>query len=71
MPGFFSWVSDFFSSNGPAAPQAEPRLFNPVNRNSATSEQEIALVRRLEDHLFCWLLDSPPAELRADVPRMD
>lgn len=70
MPGFFSWVSDFFSSNGPSAPQAEPRLFNPVNRNSATSEQEIALVRRLEDHLFCWLLDSPPAELRADVPRM-
>ncbi len=70
MPGFFSWVSGFFSSNGPSAPQAEPRLFNPVNHNSATSEQEIALVRHLEDHLFCWLLDSPPSELRADVPRM-
>lgn len=70
MPGFFSWVSGFFSPHRPSASITEPRLFNPVNRNTATPGQEIQLVQRLEEHLFCWLLDSSPSDLRADPPRM-
>lgn len=70
MPGFFSWISGFFSSPGPSAPMPESRLFNPVSRNEATDEQEAALLQHLEEHLFCWLLDSPPSAVRVDTPRM-
>ncbi|MGM0766576.1 MAG: HDOD domain-containing protein [Pseudomonadota bacterium] len=70
MPGFFSWISGLFSSPGPSAPAPEPRLFNPVNHNTATSERETELLQHLEEHLFCWLLDSPPSALRVDTPRI-
>ncbi|MEP1217120.1 MAG: HDOD domain-containing protein [Marinobacter sp.] len=67
MPGFLSWISGLFSSDVPTTVSApESRLLNP----SASVENEVAtdpaLTDQLEEHLFCWLLDSPPTALRAD-----
>ncbi|WP_417531739.1 HDOD domain-containing protein [Marinobacter lipolyticus] len=64
MPGIFSWISGFFAATGPELQAQEPRLFNPVSGDSLTTEQNAALVQNLEDHLFCWLLDSPPSALK-------
>lgn len=67
MPGFFSWISGLFTSDEPVIASApESRLLNPsapVDDNSATDP---ALIDHLEENLFCWLLDSPPATLRSE-----
>ncbi|MCG2582276.1 MAG: HDOD domain-containing protein [Marinobacter sp.] len=64
MPGFLSWVSELFYTSGPKPQTSEPRLFNPVAGESSTTEQDSLLVQNLENHLFCWLLDSPPSALK-------
>lgn len=64
MPGFLSWVSELFYTSGPKPQTSEPRLFNPVADESSSTEQDSLLVQNLENHLFCWLLDSPPSTLK-------
>src|SRR5690606_227382 len=69
MPGFFSWISGLFSPQQPAQVAAETRLFNPSNnRQAESSELSADTSGQLEEHLFCWLLDSQPAKLREDAP---
>lgn len=70
MPGFFSWVSGLFSTSGPEPQTSEPRLFNPVAGKFSTAEQDSLLVHNLENHLFCWLLDSPPSALKTGTPEI-
>lgn len=69
MPGFISWISGLFSRHQPAQVAAETRLFNPAaSRQSDSSERSSDTSGQLEEHLFCWLLDTQPAKLRDDVP---
>ncbi|KAA1176001.1 HDOD domain-containing protein [Marinobacter salinexigens] len=67
MPGFFSWISGLFASK-PAKPLAkETRLFNPAgHRQEANADTSHQLARQLEEHLFCWLLDAEPSDIRKD-----
>ncbi|HTN34329.1 MAG TPA: HDOD domain-containing protein [Marinobacter sp.] len=73
MPGFFSWISGLFSSVKPdlAVVISEPRLFNPVPEENSGNGVDVGpeLARQLEEHLFCWLLDSEPAAIQADSPQ--
>ena len=68
MPGFLSWISRLFSSDKPAAVSApESRLLNPVASANDNPDADPALIDQLEEHLFCWLLDSSPAALRSET----
>jgi hypothetical protein len=74
MPGFLSWISGLFSSDKPKQPvlMQEPRLFNPVQEAPSVGENagtDHELAKQLEDHLFCWLLDSEPAAVKADCSK--
>lgn len=67
MPGFFSWISGFFSSDvSPTVSAPESRLLNPAASVENDSASDPALIDQLEEHLFCWLLDSPPTALRSE-----
>src|SRR5690554_301257 len=69
MPGFFSWVADFFKTEQPSPPPApEARLFNPAKTTEPAESAEDAqsLTMQLEENLFCWLLDTGPAQLRSE-----
>lgn len=68
MPGFLSWISGLFSSDIPTTSSApESRLLNPAASREDHSATDPALIIQLEEHLFCWLLDSPPSALRAEA----
>ncbi|MFN2361744.1 MAG: HDOD domain-containing protein [Marinobacter sp.] len=67
MPGFISWISGLFSSPEPATVKApESRLLNPAALAEDNSATDPTLIDQLEEHLFCWLLDSPPTTLRSE-----
>tara|TARA_R110000823_G_scaffold63988_1_gene150483 strand:- start:78 stop:1121 length:1044 start_codon:yes stop_codon:yes gene_type:complete len=71
MSGFLSWIAGFFKKAEPPPPpvSSEVRLFNPAK----TTEQDKAsgnareLTLQLEENLFCWLLDTGPSNLRAEL----
>lgn len=77
MSGLFSWLASLFSSAGPgqrtpdtAAPQpvaADARLFTPAAADDEPDSCGSEHARQLEEHLFCWLLDTEPRQLAADV----
>lgn len=72
MPGFLSWISGLFSSDIPTTSSApESRLLNPAASREDHSATDPALINQLEEHLFCWLLDSPPSALRAEAEQWD
>ncbi len=74
MPGFFSWVSNFFSSPQTAMPVLpEARLLNPAKEQPDLEDQKdgLELTRQLEEHLFSWLLDTQPAKLALEAPGDD
>ena len=72
MPGFISWISGLFSSDKPTTATApESRLLNPVVSTNNNQDIDPALVDQLEERLFCWLLDSPPATLRSETGQWD
>ena len=72
MPGFISWISGLFSSDKPTTVTApESRLLNPVVSTNNSQDIDPALVDQLEERLFCWLLDSPPATLRSETGQWD
>ncbi|MCD1629861.1 HDOD domain-containing protein [Marinobacter shengliensis] len=67
MPGLFSWISGLFATPPPAAAATETRLFNPAQSHSPEQHtSDAVVVKQLEDHLFCWLLDASPAMLRSE-----
>src|SRR5690554_5492247 len=69
MPGFFSWISGLFAPPPPATAATETRLFNPAQSSSLEQRSSDSdLVQQLEEHLFCWLLDVPPAKLHSESP---
>ena len=68
MPGFFSWVSGLFSKKQPARAAQETRLFNHKAQSLVASEDTaVKPPPRLEEHLFCWLLDTQPALMNKSV----
>lgn len=79
MPGILSWISGIFSTNEPAPPALEARLFNPSPEFNPSAERVATdtsystkkLAQQLEEHLFCWLLDAEPVALRADLSSYD
>jgi len=72
MPGFISWISGLFSSDKPTTATApESRLLNPVVSTNDSPDIDPALIDKLEERLFCWLLDSPPATLRSETGQWD
>ncbi|MBE0485519.1 HDOD domain-containing protein [Marinobacter sp.] len=73
MPGFFTWISGLFSPRQqPAAHITETRLFNPSQgEHSEQQSLESNVVEQLEEHLFCWLLDIPPAKLDQDYTHQE
>ena len=61
MPGFISWISGLFSSDKPTTATApESRLLNPVVSTNDSPDIDPALIDKLEERLFCWLLDCSP-----------
>lgn len=74
MPGFFSWIAGFFTTEKPSAPPAsEARLFNSAKTTMPADSAEDAesLTMQLEENLFCWLLDTGPSNLRAEQSSTD
>lgn len=67
MPGFLSWITDALAKRQPPPEDREPRLFNPDDARGPDRDKarQKAIVEHLESHLFCWLLDAEPHELRA------
>ncbi|NMT62018.1 HDOD domain-containing protein [Marinobacter orientalis] len=67
MPGFLSWISGLFSSDKPGTVSApESRLLNSAVATENNSTTDPALIDQLEEHLFSWLLDSPPTALHSE-----
>ncbi len=69
MPGFFSWIAGFFVTEKPTPPAvSEARLFNPSKstKPAIAAEDAQSLSLQLEENLFCWLLDTGPAQLRSE-----
>jgi HD-like signal output (HDOD) protein len=69
MAGFFSWISAMFSRPEPDKIQSEPKL---LNSSTIQTEHERAgqlSTNDLEQNLFCWLLDAPPATLGRELDR--
>lgn len=74
MPGFFSWIAGFFTTEKPSPPPvAEARLFNSAKttETDGTAANEQGLTLQLEENLFCWLLDTGPSNLRAEQTSSD
>lgn len=71
MPGFLSWISTFFSSPRKAEVSNSPRLLNPARGEQDEDVGQHAQMHQLEQHLFSWLLDSPPSGLERDLDSSD
>ncbi|MDC0663622.1 HDOD domain-containing protein [Marinobacter sp. SS21] len=63
MPGLLSWISELFGSKQGAPPPTGSRLLNPAASSTINPVTGTATLHKLEQHLFCWLLDSPPSAL--------
>lgn len=74
MPGFFSWIAGFFTTEKSTPSLAsEARLFNsenPMEAGSSTEDKE-GVALQLEENLFCWLLDTGPSSLRKEFTLPD
>lgn len=76
MPGFLSWISGLLSpaasaKTSPDTAARRSRLLNPGPADSS-AEQDVdrdILLEKLEEHLFCWLLDTVPPRLHAPSAR--
>lgn len=80
MPGFLSWISDRFLKRRKAPDAAAPvqilehrsHLLNPAAPAPDVDEEtHRAPLERLEEHLFCWLLDASPRQLGAPSSHTD
>jgi HD-like signal output (HDOD) protein len=67
MAGFFSWISAIFSPSKSATVHPTPRLLNPAIRQVDDQPENPVSTRQLEEQLFSWLLDAPPAALAGDL----
>ncbi len=68
MPGFLSWITSLFSSpQPPTQVLPEARLINPAKAQTNDDlENGLELTHRLEENLFCWLLDAKPSALTGE-----
>lgn len=74
MPGFFSWISGFFTTEKPSPPAgSDANLFNSsgTTKSDVAAEDKQSLTRQLEENVFCWLLDTGPSNLRAEQASPD
>lgn len=63
MPSLFSWWKSLFRSSDTAVPGRSSRLLNPAT-TADTDETDTQLdVHKLEENLFCWLLNVTPSQL--------
>lgn len=76
MPGLFSWITGLF--NRASAAEQKPAIGNgslckggPGSKSGSNSktkaEAHNPLAEALRQHLFCWLLDTRPQTLRANL----
>jgi HD-like signal output (HDOD) protein len=70
MPGLFSWIIGLF--NRASAPSPKPAPGNGSLREGGSSRKTKAeahnpVAEALHQHLFCWLLDTRPQTLGADL----
>ncbi len=63
MPGLLSWISELFGNKPSAPPPSSSRLLNPAVSNTPNPVAGGAALHKLEQHLFSWLLDTPPSAL--------
>ncbi len=66
MPGIFSWVKSWLSPQAPS-PSDDKRPSRP-SRNMAQPLPQTSPGDRLNNHLFCWLLDCGPRQLETPSP---
>jgi HD-like signal output (HDOD) protein len=71
MPDFLSWISAIFSRSKSAPPQSGRRLLNPARQEARAQPADSPTTHHLEEHLFCWLLDAPPATLNRELDSDD
>lgn len=69
MPGFFSWLSSLFTGHSPSPRATESRLMNLTASDDASGPQRDDRLDQLEQHLFCWLLDTDPHGLQREDER--
>jgi HD-like signal output (HDOD) protein len=76
MPGLFSWIVGFFNRANATAPQPSPgngflRKGGPGSKGGSSSKTRAEIhspvAEALRQHLFCWLLDTRPQTLGADL----
>lgn len=64
MPSFLSWISGLFSPRPqPLSPERPSRLLNPAHGTVRDEAVTDPALQKLEEHLFCWLLDATPSQL--------
>lgn len=70
MPGIVSWIRRKLTpaQAGNARPASRPADRSLLNAGTPNARQSKASLARLEDHLFCWLLDSSPREVETPSP---
>lgn len=69
MPGFLSWVSGLFSSPDPEQPLISTHLLNPAGIPDQDKPARAEQMHKLEEHLFCWLLDTTPGTLEGELDK--
>ena len=69
MPGFLSWLSRMFTGDGPSPRTNESRLMNLTACEEASNPKQDERLEQLEQHLFCWLLDTDPRGLAQEDER--
>lgn len=69
MPGFFARISAFFSPPKADSMSSQSRLMNAAADAPQAQSSSRQSANKLEDHLFCWLLDAPPSALARPLNR--
>ena len=74
MSGLISWITGFFNRSSASTSQLaqsdSPRSQSDAGKKSNVADHS-ALAEALNQHLFCWLLDTRPETLNADVEKAD
>lgn len=64
MAGFVSWIATVFGAKKPAPAGHNSTLLNPAVATVAERSTRNEALTKLENHLFCWLLDAKPTDFK-------
>ena len=68
MPGLFSWITGYFNRAKTTTPKsALGNGFRSKEGSSSKAEAHSPLAEALSQHLFCWLLNTRPQTLEANL----